>query len=270
MPGTIDRKRPIDRSFTMRTSMDHWPLHATRWSLVGPPLRPSPEDVRAIAGETAERVLLLGVTPELARLPWRELVAIDHAPAMIKHLLPRHRPAVIGDWRTLPFAAGAFELAIGDGVLSNLVYPDEYERFARELARVAARAALRVFASPPISESLDDVARALDTGAVRSFHALKWRIAMAVAGAGRNVAVADIARAFDRIAPDRFALASRTGWARPVIDHVDIYRGSSLVYSFPTLDELRAAVAPVFEVTRVQPHSYELGERCPTIFLSPS
>ena len=52
----------------------HWAEIARRWQQVGPPLRPSVQDIafytRAIADITAPRALILGVTPELYHLPW--------------------------------------------------------------------------------------------------------------------------------------------------------------------------------------------------------
>ena len=73
-------------------SASHWPSMARAWQRAGSPLRPSPEDVagytRAIQDwidlHGAPRVLLLGVTPEIYRLPWpagHDLLAVDHTPA---------------------------------------------------------------------------------------------------------------------------------------------------------------------------------------------
>jgi SAM-dependent methyltransferase len=208
-----------------------------------------------------DRALVLGVTPELCALPCASLVAIDRVPAMV-HGLFRARPgaaAAIGDWTALPLAAGSIDVALGDGVLSNLPYPDGYRALAAELARVLApggRAALRLFASPAARERLAP----FRTG---SFHALKWRVAMAVTPASRNVAVAAIRDAFDATFPDRAALP----FARDVVDHIDAYAGSSLVYSFPTADEAVAALPGFREIARHLP-GYELGDRCPTIVLA--
>ena len=50
---------------------------------------------------------------------------------------------------------------------------------------------------------------------------------------------------------------------------VEVYRGSPAVYSFPTLAELRAELAADFEELSCHVPGYELGERCPTLVLSP-
>src|SRR5436190_2099932 len=58
----------------------HWKDHAVNWDLIGPPLRPAPEDLAVIAEAVSRltdevphrdlKVLILGVTQEYARFPW--------------------------------------------------------------------------------------------------------------------------------------------------------------------------------------------------------
>lgn len=253
----------------MRVTRDHWPDHARRWSLVGPPLRPGAEDlafVERALPHTVRRALLLGATGELATMRWptrTQLTAVDRIPAVLAHLFPRAAGTpVVGDWRALPFADRTFDAIVGDGVLSVLAIHD-YPAIAAELARVLApggRVVLRLFASPPTRESLADISRALPAG----FHALKWRIAMAIADDRGDVRVSDILAAFDRLAPDRAALP----YDRAVVDGIDVYRESGAVYSFPTETAALAplAAAGLRVASRHQP-TYELGERCPTYVL---
>jgi len=243
-----------------------------QWARLGAPLRPSADDVAIMGaiGVHARRVLLLGVTPELASMPWpagASLVAADRSYAMIRAILPAvtlPMQAIVADWRALPCARAAFDLAIGDGCLSNFTYPDGYRALATELHRVIAPGgllALRLFASPAQGESLDDVARDLRAGAIGGMHALKWRIAMTLLDATRNVAVTAIRDAFDALVPDRAVLP----WPREVVDTIDAYRGSALVYSFPSLDHVRDVMSERFEEVAVTTPDYELGERCPTV-----
>lgn len=252
--------------------MDHWPLHARNWARVGPPLRPCAEDVGLVAARITRRVdaLVLGVTQELVAMPLpagSSLTCVDRDPAMIDALFTPRADcrAVVGDWLALPLVDAAMDLAIGDGAASVLAYRTDYTVFAAELSRVVRRGGevvLRLFAITR-PETLDDVRAALPR--IGSFHALKWRIAMAIQSPGRSVAVAAIRDAFDLLVPDRAALAARTGWPREVIDHIDVYRGSPAHYSFPTVDEVSAAFAPhLVEISRHTP-GYELGERCPTV-----
>jgi hypothetical protein len=231
--------------------MDHWPLHARQWARIGAPLRPCAEDLAEVAAEItgwttrswgAPRGLLLGVTPELAALPWRSLVAVDRSQPMIDAVFPRGAgTAIRGEWSALPVPAGSIDVAVGDGALTCVGFPDGYRAVAASLGRALVddgRLILRLFVVPDVPETLDDVAAALAGGAIAGFHALKWRIAMAIQPAGRNVAVAAIHRAFEALAPDRAALAARTGWTHDTIGTIDVYRGSDVVYSFPRLAEV--------------------------------
>lgn len=266
----------------MRTpsDRDHWPRHARQWALVGPPLRPSAADVAIMQGVVAaagvRRGLILGVTPELVTLRWpagTAVVAIERAREVIDSIFPAGAPgatALQADWRALPCAAGALDVVLGDGSLSNLRFPDGYRALAAELRRVLApggQVALRLFAAPARREPLAAVAADLHAGRIGSINALKWRLAMAVQPDDHNLPVGEILRAFDAVVPDRAALTARLGWARALLDSVDVYRGSALVYSFPTLAEVRAALAPALEEVACRVPDYELGDRCPTLVL---
>lgn len=260
--------------------MDHWPRHARSWARLGPPLRPSPEDVAIVAGEVATwangravELLVLGVTPELVELALpagSTVIAVDRDRAMLDALFRAGpgRRSMLGDWRALPLAEASIDVAAGDGCTTLMGYPDDYRAFAAELERVVrpgGLVVLRLFVAPGAPETLDDVRAALAT--IHSFDALKWRIAMAVQSPQRTVAVTAIRDAFAAIVPDRDALAARTGWPRATIDHIDNYAGSTAVYSFPTLDEVRGALAPYLSEIACHVPRYELGERCPTLVL---
>lgn len=241
---------------------DHWPLHARQWALVESPLRPVSEDIAFTASAIADarRVMILGVTPELVALG-REVIAVDRSSAMIEAVFPRRADAraVVGDWRALPLATGSIDAIAGDGALSTFTFP--YSVLG-ELARVlvpGGRLALRLFAAPTSRESLADVAAALAAGAITNFHALKWRVAMALLDANYNVAVAAIHRAFANLDVSR--------WDPRTTGTLDVYRASDLVYSFPPLPvviEALAAAGFAHLATHV-PRSYELAERCPTV-----
>ncbi|NTV97004.1 MAG: class I SAM-dependent methyltransferase, partial [Thiobacillus sp.] len=98
-------------------------------------MRPVPEDLAFIetvlsdwcgqAGGRAPRGLILGVTPELYRLPWpdRSLVrAADRTPEMIEYVWPGAAEAVLhSDWRELDVADASFDIVLCDGGLHLLV-----------------------------------------------------------------------------------------------------------------------------------------------------
>ncbi len=269
----------------------HWPVNARNWDLLGPPLRPHADDLaplaRIAAGEHAAPagappprcVLILGVTPELALLPWAPatcLVAADRCHEMIAAVWPRERLrtracAVRAEWTALPLAAGRFDLVLGDGVTVFFVGCKAQERFYSEVRRVLRRGglfALRPYLRPERAESLDAVAADLWTGRIGSIHAFKWRLAMALHGPPeRGVALRDVWLHWRKLCPDPAVLTERFGWPPGVVGTMDFYRDSPLVYCFPTLAELRDALAGAFSEVAFHVPSYELGDRCPTLVL---
>lgn len=267
-------------------SGDLWPIHARQWPLLGRPLRPGPEDVAPIEAEAASmhavdpsaplRALLLGVTPEIATMRWpapTELLAVDRCAGMIALVwptsgLPRDARAVRGDWRALPAGDGSIDLAMGDGSLTPVAWPDDYRAIVAELrrvVRVGGRCVLRLFAAPREREDLAAVARDLESGRIASFHAFKWRLAMAVADGAPNVRLADVWAAWREVVRDPPALLARLGWPASLLATIDVYRDAPASYSFPPVDDVVRAFADGFvEVARHVPR-YELGDRCPTL-----
>ena len=259
-------------------SKSHWADFHRRWAQLTPPLRPNKDIAegirRAIAGH-GERVLLLGVTPELADLG-TEVIGVDHSEMMIANIWPgdtARRRVVRADWLDLPFPQGHFTAAMGDGSLNALTYPDGHSRLYGQLSRVirpGGRFAFRLYKTPDRCEPLAAVRAAAMAGEIASFHAFKWRLAMAaVAASGEpNIRVTAIRDAFNREFPDRAGLAAASGWKAADIDTIDVYEGSSEVYSFPTFDQLRAVIPGSFENPRlVAVGSYELAERCPLVLM---
>ncbi len=256
----------------------HWENFHRRWAQYTPPLRPNDEVVGAVAGAIAghdERVLLLGVTPELANAG-RDVTALDSSELMIAAVWPGdgpHRRAVKGNWLAMPFPVAAFTAAIGDGCLSALTCPEGQQQLYAQLARVlqpGGRLVLRLFKAPDRAETLPTVLKAVRDGAIRNFHAFKWRLAMALTAAAGdpNIPVALILATFEREFPDRPKLAATTGWPLEQIDTIDVYRGSREVYSFMTFEQIRQTMPPSFTNPRLQDvGSYELAERCPLLIM---
>lgn len=206
-----------------------------------------------------------------------DLLAFDHSAEMIAAVWrpPAGRAASVvqAQWQRLPVADRTVDLVIGDGSLNALPTHSVIARVGREVARVLrpdGALVLRAFVRPDIPEPLDAVAAALATDAIGSFHALKWRLAMALSqGPDFSVAVDDIHRAFAALVPDRAALSARTGWPRDTIDAIDAYRGAQTRYTFPTAAALRRALRPEFHLDEHRTAEYELAERCPTLRFLP-
>ncbi|MGN6515519.1 MAG: class I SAM-dependent methyltransferase [Rhizomicrobium sp.] len=240
-----------------------------------PPLCPDPQIVsayaRAIAGHD-ERVLLMGVTEELADLG-KTTVALDISRTMIADAWPgdtEKRKAVRGNWLDMPFDARQFTAVAGDGVLAAIGLSD-YATLAAQFAKVlvpGARIALRTYVTPEPGETVAEVRDAAMAGKIAGFHAFKWRLAMALAHESKSasVPVAQIHEAFERAFADRATLAAATGWSQDDIAEIDAYAGKVFVYQFPTRREILAHLPASLAGARFQSSGdYELAERCPLL-----
>jgi SAM-dependent methyltransferase len=259
---------------------DIWSQNANRWHLQGAPLKPSDEDVQAVmrnvrawevAHKHSARVLVLGVTQELVRA-FDSVIAVDCSALMIERLFVERRGhrAVCADWRAMPIPDASIDVVVGDGSLTCLQVLSAYGQVAKELRRVLVPGGigvLRLFASPEVLETLDEVEIALRERTIGSMHALKWRIAMALPRTEGTICLAEMRNVFNRWVPDRTAFCESTGWRRDVVDNIDIYAGSQETRTFPSVSDLRALLADDFFVEVDGEKSYELGDRCPTVVL---
>jgi SAM-dependent methyltransferase len=261
----------------------HWFPLAAVWKQVATPLRPAPEDVQAyvrlmrpwIERHGAPRVLLLGVTPELYRLPWppeRDFLAVDRSTAMIEYVWPgRPEEAVLADWLQLPLRAGSRDLALCDGGLPLLDHPQSQARLVGELHRVLAPGGLcliRLYALPNEPESPDLVLAELIAGGVPNLNVLKLRLGMALQTAPETgVRLHDIWSKLHALAADWETLARRLGWPLEHLQVIDAYFESAATYHF--ISELAArslfCAGGRFIFRESFTPSYPLGERCPIV-----
>lgn len=253
-------------------SDSHWQAYSTHWASRQPPLRPNAriaDQYRTEIEGVGERVLLLGVTPELAQIG-ADVSAVDKNDRMIATVWPGDTPnrrAVHANWRALPFPDACFTAAVGDGAFNVIAMPADHRAVTAELARVlrrGARLAARIYVAPEEHESGEAAVRAAMDRRIQTFGAFKWRLAMSIADP--SVAVADVRDLFNRLCPDRDRLASASGWPRAEIDTIDVYAGSAEVYCFPSAADMVAMLPPAFTGARVVPTGgYELAERCPLL-----
>jgi SAM-dependent methyltransferase len=265
--------------------MTVWEQHAAKWEQLGSPQKPSHADIQNHSFWISEymrlhknplTVLLLGVTPELANLPWPHdttLLAVDFNLVMINSILPKQTPtikpaAVAGNWLQLPLADSSVDIVIGDGCYSTLAEGD-YEKMTREIRRVLAAAGMfimRFFTRPAVTESVEEVHKDFLSGAINSFHVLKWRLAMALHDSlKQGVCLQTIWDVWNQKFQHNRELMQTLQWSEPVINTINHYRNSDIFYTFPTLQEIRAALRQQFKELDIFIPDYALGERCPTI-----
>jgi SAM-dependent methyltransferase len=232
----------------LATTGSYWDGFAQSYARLGPPLRPSADDIqifeRTIADWAAARsmrrveALLLGVTPDIARMRWpsgTSLLAIDRSEPMVRTVWPGNiagwREVVCADWVSLPRKKASCDVVIGDGSINCLPYPDGFRKVAETVASVLRPDGiflLRVYLQSEPRETTDHVfADALD-GRVSSFHAFKLRLLMAAQeNAHEGVAVRDVYRSWAERKIDRERLPNVTGWQKHDVDTIDFYRDSS-------------------------------------------
>ena len=269
---------------------ESWEALSLGWDRVGPPQRPSRNDIETLERLVAAgvgsrrgpslRVLLLGVTPEIATMRWPAgtgLLALDNTPGMIRNVWPARRVArgvaVLADWTAMPVRDSAYDLAVGDASLTTMPYPDGFAAVAAELRRVLADGAalvMREFARPEESEPLDAIFRDLHEGREISLSFFTWRLAMAVHGDLESGC--DWSRVWDawcRYVPDPDALMRSLGWPPEASRFLEALREVKRPALFPTLDEMREAFAREFDQVACHVPDYEDGERYPTVVFKP-
>ncbi|HJX31490.1 MAG TPA: hypothetical protein VJ624_06525 [Thermodesulfobacteriota bacterium] len=264
----------------------HWTKMVEHWQQIGPPLRPSPQDIEFFEDAVQEwihrygapRVLLLGVTPEIYRLRWPEgtdFLAVDHAQAMIDAVWPGPKKAVqCTEWIALSLPKNSRDIVLCDGGLHLLAYPGEQQQLAHLLRDVLSdngMCILRLFVPPAQRESSDAVISDLLEGKISSLNILKLRLGMSLLkSAAEGVELGRVWRLIHEAAPDLEDLAAKIGWSLEYMLAINAYRGSTARYYFVTVDqvsELFCNNSCGFETHRLRVPSYDLGERCPTIVL---
>jgi SAM-dependent methyltransferase len=222
---------------------------------------------------------MLGVTPQTARCAWPEgtrLVAVDSSQLMIDRLwpapgTPAGAVALCADWSRLPFADASVDLVAADGSLVCCDYPAGFSRLLGEVRRIlkpSGRFVARTFLRPDESERVEDILDELHAGRIGGPYPLKMRFSMTFHEPGRGTSRGKWREAWLATFPDQEASAKRFGWS---IDQFGFPSGAGsddFVY-YPTIDELRAVIAPFFEQVGRSTGRYELAERCPTLVLAP-
>jgi SAM-dependent methyltransferase len=267
-------------------SAGHWPNIARIWKQVGPPLRPSLQDIAFlndaigswVRDNGAPRALILGVTPELYHLPWpngTDVIAVDHTQGMIDDIWPGPRNAVIcADWTTMPLQRGSRDIVLCDGGVHLLTYPHEHRKFVQTLHRVIASDGLcifRLFIPPKEREEPDKILQDLLEAKISNLNLLKLRLGMALhEDITQGVQLKRVWDAIHHVAPDFNRLASLIGWPVEHLQAINTYRNCPTRYFFLSLDNVRHLFCEnpggfTFEAVHVP--TYDLGERCPTVIL---
>lgn len=267
----------------------YWNVFAHAYRNLGPPLKPSIEDVTVIEDTLARwrtdhpvrelNALLCGVTPALADLTFparTRLLAAEQSEPMIRAIWPGNdatRTAVRCNWLDLPSADHSCDIVLGDGCFNCMEYPLGYRALFASLHRVLVRDGIflmRFFVRPSVGEEIESIFAELHEARIPSFHIFKWRLAMALQqSTATGIVVNEIYEAWAARGIRSADLASKLGWSEVVIDTITGYKGKETRFSFPTIEEVRAVLPEHFEEIFIREPGYDLGERCPMFALKP-
>lgn len=261
-----------------------WERSSRTFHLLGPPLRPSGEDVSFywemvrewIEARGAPRVLLLGVTPELYRLPWPEgtdLVATDCSQAMIDTVWPGPKEAArCCDWLSLDLPEGSRDIVLCDGGLHLLSYPQGQKALIRTLHGILAAGGLcifRLFAMPAEKETPEAVLRDLQDGNIKDTDTLRIRLLMALQdNPEAGVALGDVHRRLMEGIDNLEELQTMIGWTEEYMRPIHNFKGLRYRYYIlrpEQVTDMFRADPGGFQVHRIFTPSCVLGDRFPTI-----
>jgi SAM-dependent methyltransferase len=256
---------------------------AAAWEQTGSPLRPCAEDVAVywdfardwIDGRGAPRVLLLGVTPEIYRLPWpvrTDFLAVDRTPAMIATVWPGKPGEVLrAGWLDLPLPPASRDLALCDGGFHLLDHPAGQRKLVERLADVIApggRCIFRLFTPGKEHETPEAVLADLQAGRIANLNVLKLRLGMALQrSAADGVSVREMWEILRGLAPSWESLAARLGWSLDHLLAIELYRTSDARYFFTSIEQVAGLFCADdrFVCLGFRHSGYTLGERCPII-----
>lgn len=264
----------------------YWDSLAHQFQHQQPPLRPCAEDLRLLHQGTLDwrdrnshpelRVLLFGVTPEIANFSWPAktfLLAVEKSQTMIELIwpgdIPGQREVVCGNWLDIKLEEASFDLVLGDGFLTGFAYPGGYRQIAEVISRWLkpnGQLSARLFVRTKKKETHEAIMASLRAGNLKRFDILKWRLGMALQeDAQQGVAVDEIYRAWKQIEKQWPSLPEEAGWPRSTVDTIKLYEGRNDRYAFPTIDEINGAFSPHLKPVSVAFPDYDFGECCPTL-----
>ncbi len=260
-----------------------WDNQAKKWMAIGAPLRPSSIDIKNKMAWMTEylqpdraglSVVILGVTPELIHIPWprtTRLFAIENNHSMIDLVMPKFsayvKPqAIAGDWLHLPLQSASIDIVLGDGSYTLLQH-QQYAQITSEIRRVLKPDGcfiMRFFSRAVISQTIEEIKNKILQET--NFHAFKFKLAMALhKNLQQGVCVKQVWECWQQhFFPHKASYKQKLNWTDAAINTIDNYKDMNVIYTFPTLDEIRANFHPWFIEEAMIIPAYDFGERCPT------
>jgi hypothetical protein len=265
-----------------------WASIARCYAAFGSPLVPSREDIGLYEDAVAHHAtsiqtgridaVMLGVTPGVALMNWpptTRITAVDSSPHVIAALwpgdIPNVRSATCANWLAIPQEHRSCDVVTGDGSMNACRFPAEARALCRSVGRILKDGGIfviRSYVQAPSRETVDAVFDELLSSKGIGVDSFKMRLWLAMQrSVAEGVAVRQAARVLDRYGVDSRVMRERLRWSSAAIEPFTLWRTSTAVYSFPTLDELRDVFREGFDEVSVTYPRYELGHCCPMLVL---
>ena len=245
----------------------HWAERSQHWNRSVPPLRYDAvalHTLEELVGNRTDRMVLLGVTRELAEL-FPNILAIDNEPNMIKNVWigdTATKKAMLANWLTVELESNTYSAAIGDGSINQVAFPHDQKSLLTKIydwLEPGGIFACRMYTRPDTPITREDLIREGIAPTV-NWSAYRRMLSMHLAEIeGQTIQTSNITELFNSLFPSRYILP----WTREQLEMIDTYAASNLKSCLPTRKELEQIFPEGVEVTFVDTGDYDLAEYCP-------
>ena len=251
------------------TTTSHWAQRSQHWGRSGPPLRYDAvalQTLKELVGDKTNKVVLLGVTRELAEA-FPNILALDSEPNMISNVWignTETKEARLANWLTVELADNSISATIGDGSVNQVAFPHDQKALLTKILswlEPGGVFACRMYTRPDTPVTREQL---IEQG-IRptiNWSAYRRMLSMHLAEIeGQTIRTSNITALFDSLFPDRSILP----WTKEQLEMVDTYATSKLQSCLPTRKELEQIFPDGVEVTFVDTGDYDLAEYCPIL-----
>ena len=245
----------------------HWAQRSQHWNRSVPPLRYDAvalATLKELVGDRTDRIVLLGVTRELAET-FPNILAIDNEPNMIQNVWIGNtdtKTAMLADWLTVELAPNTYSATIGDGSINQVAFPHDQKALLTKIHDWLAPGgvfACRMYTRPNTPITREDLIREGIDPTV-NWSAYRRMLSMHLAEIeGQTIQTSNITELFNSLFPSREILP----WTREQLEMIDTYATSKLKSCLPTRRELEQIFPDGVSVSFVDTGNYDLAEYCP-------
>jgi hypothetical protein len=245
----------------------HWAQRSQHWNRSVPPLRYDSvalETLKELVGDRTNRIVLLGVTRELAEA-FPNILAIDREPNMIRNVWIGDsglKSAHLADWLTVELVPNAYSATIGDGSINQVAFPHDQKALLTKIynwLEPGGVFACRMYTRPDNPITREDLIREGIAPTV-NWSAYRRMLSMHLAEIeGQTIKTSNITELFNSLFPSREILP----WSREELEMIDTYATSQLKSCLPTRQELEQIFPDGVAVSFVDTGDYDLAEYCP-------